>query len=125
MPESPQWLVSEDRDAEACEVLKMVYPDGYGVDSIAREIWETIEKENKDEGRRPVMGSTRRGCGEGESRPEAAAAGFRPPVCVRWEQRSWHRLSSDGMGKLWHSASYVAMEGWDNVSVFSPYISTF
>ena len=59
MPESPQWLVSEDRDAEACEVLKMVYPDGYGVDSIAREIWETIEKENKDEGRRPVMGSTR------------------------------------------------------------------
>lgn len=46
MPESPRWLVSKDRDAEAKEVLKMVYPDGYDVGVIVHEIKEGIEKES-------------------------------------------------------------------------------
>jgi len=45
MPESPRWLVANDRDGEACEVLKKVYPDGYDVDVIVTEIKESIEKE--------------------------------------------------------------------------------
>lgn len=46
MPESPRWLVSKDRDDEAKEVLKMIYPDGYDVGLIVREIKEGIEKES-------------------------------------------------------------------------------
>mmetsp|Transcript_20621 Transcript_20621/g.44753 ORF Transcript_20621/g.44753 Transcript_20621/m.44753 type:complete len:656 (-) Transcript_20621:231-2198(-) len=46
MPESPRWLVSKDREAEAQEVLKMVYPDGYDVGVIVHEIKEGIEKES-------------------------------------------------------------------------------
>ena len=42
---SPWWLVSKDREAER-EVLKVMYPDGYDVDVIARKIWETNEKES-------------------------------------------------------------------------------
>jgi hypothetical protein len=45
MPESPRWLVSKDRDAEAKEVLKLVYPEGYNVDIIARKIKENIAAE--------------------------------------------------------------------------------
>jgi MFS family permease len=45
MPESPRWLVSKGRAAEAQEVLKMVYPDGYDVGVIVSEIREGIEKE--------------------------------------------------------------------------------
>eukprot|EP00571_Detonula_confervacea_P012241 CAMPEP_0172299776 /NCGR_PEP_ID=MMETSP1058-20130122/1995_1 /TAXON_ID=83371 /ORGANISM="Detonula confervacea, Strain CCMP 353" /LENGTH=620 /DNA_ID=CAMNT_0013009331 /DNA_START=218 /DNA_END=2080 /DNA_ORIENTATION=+ len=45
MPESPRWLVSNDRDAEAREVLKMLYPDGYDVGVIVHEIKDGIEKE--------------------------------------------------------------------------------
>lgn len=45
MPESPRWLVSKDRDDEAREVLKMVYPDGFDVDVIVHDIKEGIEKE--------------------------------------------------------------------------------
>ena len=44
-PESPRWLVSKDRDAEAKEVLKLVYPEGYNVDIIARKIKENIAAE--------------------------------------------------------------------------------
>ncbi|KAL7540789.1 hypothetical protein ACHAXR_010389 [Thalassiosira sp. AJA248-18] len=46
MPESPRWLVSKGRDAEAKEVLKMVYPDGYDVGVIVHEIRDGIEKES-------------------------------------------------------------------------------
>jgi hypothetical protein len=28
MPESPRWLVQKKREAEACEVLKKIYPPG-------------------------------------------------------------------------------------------------
>ena len=45
MPESPRWLVSKNRDEEARGVLKLVYPDGYDVDVIVRDIKEGIEKE--------------------------------------------------------------------------------
>ena len=45
MPESPRWLVSKNREDEAREVLKMLYPDGYDVGVIVHEIKEGIEKE--------------------------------------------------------------------------------
>jgi MFS family permease len=45
MPESPRWLVSKNREAEAVSVLKMVYPDGYDVNVIVSEIREGMEKE--------------------------------------------------------------------------------
>jgi MFS family permease len=45
MPESPRWLVSKNREAEAVQVLKMVYPDGYDVKVIVNEIKEGMEKE--------------------------------------------------------------------------------
>ena len=46
MPESPRWLVSKDRDDEAKEVLKLLYPDGYDVSVIVHEIKDGIEKES-------------------------------------------------------------------------------
>ena len=46
MPESPRWLVAKNREREAREVLKMIYPDGYDVNVIVTEIKDTIEKES-------------------------------------------------------------------------------
>ena len=46
MPESPRWLVAKGHDAEAREVLTMVYPEGYDVGVIVHEIKEGIEKES-------------------------------------------------------------------------------
>mmetsp|Transcript_15794 Transcript_15794/g.28673 ORF Transcript_15794/g.28673 Transcript_15794/m.28673 type:complete len:618 (-) Transcript_15794:130-1983(-) len=45
MPESPRWLVSKNREDEARDVLKLLYPDGYDVGVIVHEIKEGIEKE--------------------------------------------------------------------------------
>ena len=45
MPESPRWLVSKNRDEEAREVLRLVYPDGFDVGAIAQGIREGITKE--------------------------------------------------------------------------------
>ncbi|KAL9187317.1 hypothetical protein ACHAXT_001420 [Thalassiosira profunda] len=45
MPESPRWLVSKNREGEAKEVLKEVYPEGYDVNVIVHEIKDGIEKE--------------------------------------------------------------------------------
>jgi MFS family permease len=46
MPESPRWLVAKNREGEAREVLKKVYPDGYNVGIIVKEIKDTIEVES-------------------------------------------------------------------------------
>ena len=46
MPESPRWLVAKNREGEAREVLKMIYPGGYDVGVIVTEIKDTIEKES-------------------------------------------------------------------------------
>ena len=46
MPESPRWLVAKNREREAREVLKTIYPDGYDVGVIVTEIKDTIEKES-------------------------------------------------------------------------------
>lgn len=45
MPESPRWLVSKNRESDAAQVLKMVYPDGYDVNVVVREISQGLEKE--------------------------------------------------------------------------------
>ena len=45
MPESPRWLVSKNRDEEAREVLRLVYPDGFDVGAIVQGIREGITKE--------------------------------------------------------------------------------
>jgi len=45
MPESPRWLVAKNREGEAREVLKMIYPDGYDVGVIVNEIEDSIEEE--------------------------------------------------------------------------------
>ena len=45
MPESPRWLVSKNRESDAAQVLKMVYPDGYDISVVVREISQGLEKE--------------------------------------------------------------------------------
>ena len=46
LPESPRWLVANNRGDEACDVLQKIYPDGYDVTSVVEEIKDGIEIES-------------------------------------------------------------------------------
>jgi len=49
MPESPRWLVQKNREAEACEVLKKIYPPGYDVDAVVTDIKLNIQRDTEAE----------------------------------------------------------------------------
>ncbi|KAL3903184.1 MAG: hypothetical protein SGILL_010542, partial [Bacillariaceae sp.] len=45
MAESPRWLVSKNREAEAKEILRKIYPEGFDVDPVTQDIKEAMERE--------------------------------------------------------------------------------
>ena len=49
MPESPRWLVANDRETEAMEILLRIYPAGYDVQPVVKDIKEALQREEAAE----------------------------------------------------------------------------
>ena len=45
MAESPRWLVSKNKEVEAKEILRKIYPEGFDVDPVTQDIKEALERE--------------------------------------------------------------------------------
>jgi MFS family permease len=49
MPESPRWLISKGKDIEAKAVLEQIYPVGYDIDALTKQIKDAIRRETEAE----------------------------------------------------------------------------